>query len=472
MCTQSHRRAPRAPGRALFACALLLSSALAYDVRADDLLLGGYVKSFVFQQVRSPYELDRAGSRLQLSARGGSGMVSFYAATDFELDSRLLDTDQPASRGEGFDVYPVEAYIDLATGPVDLRFGQQFIFWGRTTWVNPTDVITPWNYPDMASEVEDYRIAPFAARANWYIAGELMADLVWVPIFRPNRVGPFGPTSLEGLPVLEGDPDMPDRTLENGEFGLRLSHSISRWAFDWSLSAYKGWEKMPTMSLTPNFPVSSDSGDGTGDTSGDGPPPGVTADGAEDGEIPVMPESFTKVDHYGGLVMLGLDFAKAAGPFVLKGEGAWKRTGDTTGTDITLRNSRIESVLGLDFAWSENVTLGVQYIDTYLLAYDQEAEYAAHLAAGSDPSFLEAAFAQEISLQANVTLVPAVGFQITAVYNLTYQDAFLLGFVWWDIADALKAYAGAVGFGGADPSTPYGSLADASRTFVELKYSF
>ncbi len=445
-----------------------LACILVPGVTRADVVLGGYVKSFVFEQVTDPYALERAGSRLQLSARGGQGPVSFYTATDFELDSRMLLTDQPATRGEGFDVYPVEAYVNLSAGPVDIRAGQQFIFWGRTTWVNPTDVITPWNYPDMASEIEDYRIAPFATRVNWYIAGELMADLVWVPIFRPTRLGPFGPTSVNGLPVIQGPPDLPERTLENGEFGFRLSHSISRWALDWSVSAYKGWEKMPTMSLTPNFPTSTDAGDDTSD----GPPPGVAGTGEDDGAMPMMPESFTQTNHYGPLLMVGADFAKAVGPFVIKGEGAYKRTGDEDGTDIYLRNSRIESVVGLDYVLSENVTLGTQYINTYLLDYDQEAELAAHQAMGSNPEFLEAAFAQELSLTANITIIPQLGCQFTGLYNLTYQDFFVLGFVWWELADALKLYAGAVGFGGADATTPFGALTDASRAFVELKYSF
>ncbi len=446
---------------------VLLLSAVQAPARADT-SLEGYVKSFVFQEVRSPYAVDRAGSRLQLVARGGQGMVSFFAATDFELDSRLLVSDQPASRGEGFDVFPVEAYVNLSTGPFEFRFGQQFIFWGKTTWINPTDVITPWNYPDMASEVEDYRIAPFAARVNWYPRGEWMVDLVWVPIFRPSRIGPFGPTEINGVPVVEGEPDMPARTLENGEFGLRLSDAVSRWALDWSVSAYKGWEKMPTLSIEPNFPDSTGGNDG----SGGGPPPGVTALDTTDGGAPPMPESFTKVDHYGPLTMVGLDFSKAIGPFVLKGEGAYKRTGDEDGTDIVLRNSRLESVVGVDFAWSENLTLGLQYIDTYLLDYDPELERQTYQAMGMDPSFVEETFSQQVSLQANVTIVPAVGLQLTSVYSVTYEDFFLLGFVWWDVADALKLYAGAVAFGGAEDTTPYGALADASRAFVELKYSF
>ena len=54
----------------------------------------------------------------------------------------------------------------------------------------------------------------------------------------------------------------------------------------------------------------------------------------------------------------------------------------------------------------------------------------------------------------------------------TYQDFFVLGFLAWEIADALHLYVGAVGFGGADDTTPFGQLGSSSRAFLELKYSF
>ena len=84
--------------------------------------LEGHVKTFLFQELADPWELDRVGTRLQLAARGHTGeSVSYYGAVDFELDSRLLVEDQPLTRGEGLDVFPVEAWVHLTAGPVELR---------------------------------------------------------------------------------------------------------------------------------------------------------------------------------------------------------------------------------------------------------------------------------------------------------------------------------------------------------------
>ncbi|MBW2734911.1 MAG: hypothetical protein JRH20_21210, partial [Deltaproteobacteria bacterium] len=308
-----------------------------------DVTLGGHVKSFVFQQLGDPWELALAGARLQLAARGSVGDVaSFYGAVDFQLDSRLLAADQSLRRGEGLDVFPVEIYALISKGPVDLKLGQQFVFWGRTSWVNPTDVITAWDYPNMASEIEDYRRAPLAARLQWSIMGELVLDAVWVPIFRPNRLGPFTVQSMSGLPVVEGEALLPEAHAKNGEFGLRLSQTVSRWAFDWAIAAYKGFEKMPAMVFMPRYPA------------------GATA-----------PDALVLTRHYDPLYMVGVDIAKAYGPLVFKAEGALKITDDWKGDDLTVGNSRVEAVAGIDYALGDTLKLGAQYIHTTRINYSR-----------------------------------------------------------------------------------------------------
>ncbi|MGI5860989.1 MAG: DUF1302 family protein [Myxococcales bacterium] len=417
---------------------------------ADDeggLRFGGHIKGFAFQQIHTPSELDRFGSRLQLNARGGDGEPArFFAAVDFEIDSRLTDA-AGERRGTRLDVYPVEMYLALSKGPVDLKLGQQFIFWGRTTWVNPTDVITAWDYPNMASEIEDYRVAPVAARLNWYVFDELMLDLVWLPRFSPHRLGASAPGTMAGLPVTEGEPASPRATPENGEFGLRLSHTVSSWAFDWALSAYKGFEKMPVYTVEPIMDMTS---------------------------MPPAPTGFLWRRRHDPLLVFGGDFSKAFGSFVLKGEGAWKRTHDRDGTDPNVRNSRLEYVLGLDYVFSEDFDVGVQYIGKLYLQYDEAAERAelARRYGGMAPPFVERRRSDEASLRLNLALTGSLGAQILGLYNFSYEDFFALGFVWWEPADALKLYVGAVAFGGSEPMTPLAMQEGNSRVFVEVKYSF
>ncbi|RME29857.1 MAG: hypothetical protein D6806_00850, partial [Deltaproteobacteria bacterium] len=136
----------------------------------------GHVKGFWFQQAGGEWLMDRAGARLQLGFSGTSGDFGFMGAVNAEFDSRLFSAEA-ARRDAGAQLYPVEAWVEYAGQWLELRLGLQYVFWGRTDWENPTDVLTPWDYPDMAAELEDYRTAVPAARLRIYPAGELSLDM-------------------------------------------------------------------------------------------------------------------------------------------------------------------------------------------------------------------------------------------------------------------------------------------------------
>lgn len=433
--------------------ALTPSSLLAWD---DDYAptLGGYVKGYAFQQAVDPWELERVGSRLQLALSGGAGEpATYYAALDFELDSTLLTGQSLQQRAAGFTVYPVEIYANLSFEQFEIRLGKQFIFWGRTSWVNPTDVISAWDYANIASEIEDYRVAPLAARGNWYIMDELMLDLIWVPLFQPHRIPIEVPSKMGSLPVVEQDPVLPGRSPLDGEFAMRLSHSISELALDWALAAYLGWDKNPTFDVEPVLePVVM------------GPP----------GTPPVrIPQRITWTPRYQRMAMLGADAAKAIGPFVIKGETALKTFPDFEGETATRNPARAEYVAGLDYVFNENFDCGLQYAGEYKLYYDKADETnRLKKLSGRTPDFVEDGVTHQLSMRINFKIIDEVGGQVLGLYNLNYVDFMVLGFVYWNMADALKLYLGALAFGGQEESTPFGRQQDFSRVFVELKYSF
>jgi len=427
--------------------ALLLLAACPARGQESPVRLGGYLKTFLFQQAVSPGRINRAGSRFQLSARGESGeTASFFAAVNFELDSRLLAADGAFKRGADLSVYPVEVYINLSTDQAELRFGQQFIFWGRTTWVNPTDMITSWDYANMSGEIEDYRIAPLAARLNWYIRDELKLDLVWAPLFRPNRLPQTAPSEIGGVPVAEVENHHPRPYPGNGEFGARLSQSVSALALDWSICAYKGFEKFPNVTVRPLFGAAGDS---------------------------ARPSGFSWSNRYDPLWLAGCDFAKSVGSLVFKGEAALKLTDDRAGTDPETRNSRLEYVAGVTYTRSEDFQVGLQYIGKFLLDYDRAAELEALAALrGGPPPFVERRVSSSVSLDPSWRFGSNAGGRLIGIYNLTYRDFFALGFVWWDLADAVKVSLGGVGFGGSRSDTPYARQREFSTLFIECKYSF
>jgi len=407
----------------LVLCAAWATSALAQPP-GTDFALSGSLKAFVFQRAVAPGDFIHAGVRWQLAAHGAPReAVSYYAALNLESD---------AVEDSGARVQPVELYLDFNDDRFDVRVGRQFIFWGRTTWVNPTDVLTAWDYPHVASEAEDYRIAPYALRVHRYFAHESMLDMVWVPVFTSSRVGAAAPQSIAGTPVLEQAEQRPEARWNSGEFGVRLSQTVSTYALDWAVSAYRGFEKRPAYAVAPVF---------------------------DDPAAPSAPSAYTWTPYHPRLEMLGGDFAKALSAFVLKGEFALKRVRDDAD------GVRLEGVLGANYAASEDLDVGVQYIGRRWL------EHAA-VPASAAGSFVERRYAQQASLWLNYRVDAGRGAQMTSIYNTTYRDYFTLAFVWWDVATALRAYTGIVAFGGERADTPYARQERNSQVFVETKYIF
>lgn len=183
----------------------------------------GYVKGYLFQNLSAPYPMDRVGTRLQLGLEGGGGRAGYHLAVDLDLGSRVGDSTLGDT--ELFRVRPVEAWFELLGDHLELRVGKQFVFWGRATWVNPTDVVTAWDYGNMSSEIEDYRLAPTAARLRWLITGELELDAIWVPVFVPSRA-PMGVPEIPGAQIEVLPEVRPETDLLHGEYGLRLSQTL------------------------------------------------------------------------------------------------------------------------------------------------------------------------------------------------------------------------------------------------------
>ena len=200
----------------------------------------GYLKFFAHPNLNKPYPFDRLGTRLQLKFSGSySDKADFFSALDFNLEETKIKESANEPRSAGMQIYPVETYIDFYLSDIDIRIGNQFIFWGKTDWINPTDNINPWNYKNISAEIEDYRIPVTAVKVDYYFLNNWTLESVWVPHFLPNKI-PFNfPDSIAHLPV-ETSNVLPQNKFANSEFGFRLSSRIFN--IDYSLS-YRSEER-------------------------------------------------------------------------------------------------------------------------------------------------------------------------------------------------------------------------------------
>ncbi len=301
------------------------------NLKAQDFSLGGYTKFFVHPNLNSPYPLDKIGTRLQLKLEGSaSDFVSFFSAVDFNWD--LADPEY----SQKMKIYPVESYVDISLEKFDIRLGNQFIFWGTTDWINPTDNINPWDYKNISAEIEDYRVPIVAARFDFYPSDFSSLQFVWLPVFQPNRIPLQLPSQMGAFKVKQESAVYPENKLSNSEFAFRFS---SQFFFgDFSLSYFHGYDK--------NFSLFS------------------KINPAAVPEIVFTPE-YKKLDVFGG------DFVTTFDNFALKGEAAYFRTEDNDGKNVFIENNHIKYVIGVDYNFSDDLSLNLQFIQNIRLNYEK-----------------------------------------------------------------------------------------------------
>ncbi len=397
--------------------------------------LGGYVKFFAHPNLNAPYPFDHLGTRLQLRLNSTLGeQAAFYSALDFNYEAWQADPAFDGKRGQGLRIYPVETYLDLFFKHFDVRLGQQFIFWGKTDWINPTDNINPWDYVNISAEVEDYRLPVTAARANFYL-GPVTLQSVWVPRFMANRIPLHLPDVMGGLPVRSLPTQVPSNKLRNSEFGFKADFSL--WNVDYSLSYYNGYDKNPTIRI----------------------------------QFEAQNHDFLRRISYERQQIFGADFVTTFNKFALKGEGAYFLTKDRSGKDIELQNPFIKYVLGIDYLPTNDLTLNIQFIQTILMKFDKNYERAARLRLGMPLSTMPDRFTQSLSARLQYQLGDFTSLQLISVYNMKDGDYFILPIVNYALADGINVYGGATLFEGKKDS-PFGRNKPYSRAFCEIKYSF
>lgn len=415
-------------------CFVLLL-ALPFALWAQQAEMDGYVKFFVHPNLNAPYPMDHLGTRLQLRLSSSVGeRAAFYSALDFNYEAMQADPAFDGKRGQGLSVYPVETYIDLFFKYLDVRLGQQFIFWGKTDWINPTDNINPWDYVNISAEVEDYRLPVTAAKMNFYL-GPVTLQSVWVPRFKANRIPLKLPDTMGGLPVKTLPTLLPENRLSNSEFGFKADFNF--WNVDYALSYYNGYDKNPTIRM----------------------------------RFEPQNHDFLRTISYERYQVFGAAFVTTFDQWAVKGEGAYFLTKDRSGKDIELQNPHIQYVLGVDYLPTNDLTLNFQFIQTILLKFDQNYERAARQRLGMPLSTMPDQYTQSFSGRLQYQIGDFTSLQLISVYNLKDGDFFVLPILNYSLTDGINIYGGATLFEGSRQS-PFGRNKKYSRAFAEVKYSF
>ena len=124
-----------------------------------------------------------------------------------------------------------------------MTLGKQFIRWGQTDFLNPTDRFAP---KDLLTIVDQDILPVTAARLTYTLSNNTL-NLVWQPLFTPGRIPlanqrwTFVPQAFAQFDVVNLGSTFPERS----SFGARWSRTSA--GYEWSLSYYDGFNYLPSL---------------------------------------------------------------------------------------------------------------------------------------------------------------------------------------------------------------------------------
>ena len=252
------RVATRRSTRTAMAAALCAALSAAQAAEAEGPRLGGFVEQAIAYTYDSPGRWSRAVTRLQLTLDGSLGedlkyrlggrldVDPVYSATNFYLD--------PVKRDQRFSAFWRENYLDYAAGDWAFRVGAQNIIWGEVAGLFFADVVSARDLREFLLPGFDVlRIPQWAVRTE-YFAGDSHFEAIWIPVPTFDDIGKpgadFYPVPLGSRPTaaeaaLFRDPTRPDRSLSDGNFGVRAGTLVGGW--DVAAFYYRSYAVSPTF---------------------------------------------------------------------------------------------------------------------------------------------------------------------------------------------------------------------------------
>lgn len=131
----------------------------------------------------------------------------------------------------------------ITKGPVTVDVGKQFVRWGKTDIVTPTDRLAPRDFIDVLTP----EFLPVTGARVVVQSGRNTIDAAWLPWFTPSRMPlldqRWTPTSTvpPGVRIESAGAAFPSRS----QAGLRWSRMADR--FEYSLSFFDGVNNAPTL---------------------------------------------------------------------------------------------------------------------------------------------------------------------------------------------------------------------------------
>ena len=266
-----------------------------------------------------------------------------------------VDVLNDGTSGEyDFETFFREAYVDLFFSNVEFRLGKQQVVWGKADGVFINDIVCPLDMSMfLLQDFDNIRMGLPMAKANLYL-GNWMLEGLWIPKFEPWQFAEAGSdweftlsvppdTVWDLIPnvIHLNDEELPENSLENSEFGLKLSTFLL--GADISLLYLDGYADHPSIQVV--------------DTTITGSP------------IPTQIDTYLSPTYYRS-PMYGLNFSRPVFTTVIRGELGYFANRRFSNVNMqTVTSDYFSGMMGLDFTGPLGSSISFQAIHRQIMDY-------------------------------------------------------------------------------------------------------
>lgn len=396
--------------------------------------LKGFVQFELARTIDDPTHWSKLRTRGEIGTQGklGSGM-KWKANLRLDYDAVFDVNDHYPSavaHNQRAAAALRETYLDISAGSWDFRLGRQHVVWGEMVGLFFADVVSARDLREfILPEFDTLRTPQWAARAE-YFKDDFHAELLWVPVATYDEIGKPGAefypyqAVMPGLAPVYRNEVKPGRSLNNGNYGLRVTYLANGW--DLSGFYYRSMDIQQTFYREIVGPVA------------------------------YFEPRHERISQTGGTL------AKDFGSMVVKGEAVYTRGRkfgvlDIADADGLVAQNTLDWAAGLDFTLPADTRFNVQLFQR--IFYDHDARII--------PEKRENGY----SLYLNKKLGSKWEAQATFISSLNRSDWLFRPRVQWNFEKNWRLLAGFDIFKGP-PLGMFGQYDNRDRLYSEVRYSF
>ncbi len=403
--------------------------------KAWDFQLGGFVEGLIAPRVvrssASANEFVAAEARFRLN----------LDATH-EIASARFRGDVYADGVDGrvwFDIRDASIFVRGGNW-FSMRFGRQVLTWGTGDFLFLNDLFPKDFNSFFIGRADEYLKAPSNSVQTTLMMKKVGLDLVWTPIFEPDRfingerLSFFNPLTgeIQGdrSPLSPIQPLFPDKRLRNGSIHGRLYGSAG--PVELAAYGYVGYWPQP-IALT-GIPDPAD-------------PPRLT---------------------YARLAVYGASVRAPLGGGLINVEGAFYDSfDDRAGTSPTTPNSQFRGLAGYERELFPKFQMGLQYYLEYTLKYDELTSNSLW------PAYEQDEFRHLVTLRLTQFLVmDNLELSLFVFFSPNELDTYIRPRITYKIIEPLAIVVGANLMFGRYDYTFFGQLKENTNVYARLRYSF